>query len=585
MKVFLCLLAFLAVLFLTSNLTFAQRQNERAMLWAARTQLINNDIEIDINKFGAADKAYFYARLGETWWEKDKKEASIYLNKAADYALSPATDYKDNEEKFRLLRDLLKVVASKDSKLEKKLIAELTEKSEDLSESDNSENSETILKTARSLVDVDVQKAFNLGILTLRQKKPVFSFSSILLFLKIREKNESLANNYFAQALTVAQTKGTSDLLGNLIALAFPETSFAVGEEPQWTQVSDELLRKKCLNIVADYIKIEVEEALEKKRSDCKTTSYYGIRLLNQYERLLPEKVPVISQAINVCQVSLESKNKNNSSSDEKPKTIEELLEAARETDDKELKTKYLLDVAHIAHNQKKYKLAVEILDDIDEDMRNKPPGVWEFNRTISTASLISELIENENLPEVYDTFKKSPDVTRTFIRVLVIDKLDSKKNKLFGYELLNDARGEFNKLDLKPIENVRVILNDPTAFKNVATLYDKFGYPNEAIETYQESITSLNRYIAKIPSDKRRDIVRSLPLNWSNYANFQNPFFENYFQRIEQSISQIEFTPIRLDVRLQFLKNSLKKQIEIEKETLKAKPKNQKKESANKND
>lgn len=585
MKILSRLSAFLIILFLASNLALAQRQNERAMLWAARTQSITNDILMDINKFGIADRTIFYARLGEIWWEKDKQEASTYLTKAVEYATNPATDYKDSQEKFRFLRDLLKIVASKDIKLEKRLIAELTETPEDLSESDNNANSEAILKTARSIADVDIQKAFNLGILTLRQRKPVFSFYSVLLFLKIREKNEPLANNYYAQALTVAQTKPTSDFLDNLISLSFPEISVATGEKPQWTAVSDELLRKKSLNILANYIKIEAQEALEKKRTDCKVTSFYGVRLLNQYQQLLPEKTPVISQAINVCQVSLESKDKTNSSTDEKPKTIEELLESAKETDDKELKTKYLLDAARMAINQKKYKLAVEILDDIDEDMRDKPFGVWEFNRKISTSSLIAELIENDNLPEMYETFKKSPDVTRTFIRVSVVNKLDPKKNKLLGYELLNNAREEFNKLDLKPFENVRVIVNDPAVFKHIAVLYDKFGYPNDAIETYQESIKSLNRYITQIPSDKRRDVVSSLPINWSYYGDLQNPFFENYFQRIEQSISQIEFTPIRLDVRLQLLKNSLKKRMEIEKEILKIKPENQKKEGVIKND
>lgn len=575
MKVFSCLLAFLIVLFLISNPILAQQQNERAvMLWTARTQSTTNDILIDINKLDAADRAFFYARLGETWWEKDKNEAGNYFNKAVEYATSPATEYKDAQEKFQLLRDLLKTVASKDVKLEKKIIAALTEASEELSETDNTANSEAILKTARSIVDTDVQKAFNLGILTLRQKNPVFSFSSVLLFLKIRGKNETLANNYYAQALTVAQTKATGDFLDNLIGLAFPEVSVAVGEKPQWTQVSDELLRKRCLSILADYIKNEAEDSLEKKRTDCRTTSFYGIKLLNQYKLLLPEKAPVISQAINICQVSLEPKNKPDSTLDEKPKTIEELLELAQETEDKELKTKYLLDAAHLANKQKKYKLAVKILDDVGEDMRDKPPGVWEFNRQISTASLILELIENENLSETYDTFKKSPDVTRTFIKISVIDKLDPKKHKQLGYDLLNDVRKEFNKLDLKPMENVRVIVSDPTLFKYVAVLYDKFGFPNEAVETYQDSIKSLNRYIAQISSDRRKETVRLLPLNWSVYADFQSPLFENHFESIEQSISQIEFQPIRLNVRLQWLKNSLRRQTEIEKEMLKAKPK-----------
>lgn len=572
MKVFF--FAFFIILLSVSNLVFAQRQNERAALWSARTQSTTNEILADINKLDAADRAIYYARLGESWWEKDKNQANIYLDKAIDYATSPATAYKDQQEKFQLLRNLLKIVASKDTKLEKKLIAQLTETSEVLNEVDNNANSEAILQAARSLVDVDVQRAFNLGILTLRQRNPVFSFSSVLLFLKIRAKNEKLANDYFAQALAVVQTTAASDFLDNLIGLAFPELSVAVGQNPQWNSVSDELLRKKSLNITADYIRVEGEEILGKRRANCRITSLYGTRLLDKFKLFLPEKVTFIIQAINACQVSVEPKNKIGSSGDEKSKTIEELLEAAKEADDKEIKTKYMLEAAQMAYRLKKYKLAVEILDGIDEDMRDKPFGVWKYNRIISTASLILEIIENNNLPEMYETFKKSPNTERTFIRVSVINKLDPKKNKLLGYELLNDAREEFNKLNLKPIENVRVIVEDPTVFNYLASLYITFGYPNDAIETHQEAINSLNRYIAQIPSDSKRDVVRSLPLNWSGYANFKDSFFETYFQRIEQNISQIEFTPIRLNVRLQWLKNSLKKQIEAEKETIKVETK-----------
>lgn len=565
MKVLLYFFGIFVVIFLISNAGFAQSE-ERVMLWSARNQSITNDILKDINGLGSNEKPLVYAKLGSIWWEKDRNEGLSWLNKAVDYAISPATDYKDTQEKLTVLRSLLKIAASKDINLEKKLIAKLTETTEDLSDDERKDNSEAILKTAISLVDIDAQRAFGLGIFTLHQKQPVFSFSSMILFLRLQKKNPTLADEYYRQALEVVKTKGTFDFFDTLIRLAFPDPIEA--QIPPLKVV----LRKNLLAVLADYIKIETQEVLEKRRADCKLTGFYGQKLISHYQTHLPEKLPVVNQAINICQISNSDANKDSSPPDKKPQTIEEYLSAADKTDDRELKKNYLLDAAHLGVDQKKYEFAIEILYRIDEDLRNKPFGVWEVVLMRAATPLIVGSIENDNLPEMYSTFKRLPDGARTLVRISVIDKLDEKKYKLLGYELLDEARKELNKFDFKPVgQDVRVLLANPTLFGNVVLFLDKFGYSNEAVEVYQESIEVLNRYTKQFSEDETEKLS-SQPIDWSQYANFRDSFFETYFQRIDQNISQIEYVPIRLEVRFQWLKTSLKKQSDIEKELQKIK-------------
>ncbi|MFM9905007.1 MAG: hypothetical protein ACKVQJ_10610 [Pyrinomonadaceae bacterium] len=562
-------LAFLFVLFQAFVIAFAQ-QDEKVLLWSARSQSITNDILKEIDSSSSSEKPLRYGLLGEAWWEKDSAKGKFWLDKAVEYAVSPATEYTDKKEKLQVVRDLLKIVASKDAVLEKKLVTVLSETSEDLSDKDAEENSEAILQTAISLVDVDVQRAFNLGVFTLRQKTPVFSFTSMRLFLKMQKRNETLANNYYALALGVAKTNETSDFFDNLIRLSFPEPT-----DSEHAFVSDNRLRRSLLETLSDRIEIEAEEVLEKRRNDCNLTGYYGRRLLSNYEALVPERLQIIIQAINTCQISLKKDEKSSSPFDEKPKTIDEFLSAAEKTDDKSKKAEYLIEAARLAERQKQYKRAIQILYTVDGDMRNKPFGVWEATLLFAATPLIIEFIENDNLPEMYGIFKKLPDVTRTLVRISVIDKLDEKKYRFLGYELLGEARKELGRIDFKPVgKDVRVLLANPTMFEDVVYFYNKFGYQTEAIETYDESIKALNRFTAQIASEEKHQRNDSQPIKWTDYADFNGSFYETYFQRIDQNISQIEYKTVRLAVRIHWLKLALKKQSDVEKEAQKIRPK-----------
>jgi hypothetical protein len=538
---------------------FAQKNNERILLWQTRTQSTTNDILIQINKSRSSERVFYYAKLGEIWWEKDQKEGKQYLEKAVEYAVSPATDYKNFKEQISKLRDLLKIVSPKDASLEKKIISKLNELSVGENTGENNLNSDAILETAVLLVDIDIQRAYNLGVSTLKQKQPVFSFRSVRLFLNIRNKNEILANNFYKQALEVAKLNVSDDFIDNLFRISFPESY-------EFPPVSDDSLRKHFLGILSQNIQTEAQNVLEKKQENCNFTKYYGVKIFNQYKQLLPEKTVVIEKAIGICQVSDEIKNKDGLSPDEQPKTIEDYLELAKLTNDKKLRNKYLLEAALIANQQqKKFKLAIEILDQIDDDERNTPPAVWDIERLTATTSLIIELIENNYLQDVNETIKKSPAKLRPEIRISVADKLDSVKNKLYGYELLNEAKVELAKTDFKFSSASPVFINSPLSYKNLTDLYLTFGYQPDAIETFDDSIKSLNRYVADTPEDNIPSLKRSV--NWKVFADFPDKFIEVYFQRIERGFAEIENIPIKLDIQLQWLKNSLKKQIEVEKE------------------
>jgi tetratricopeptide (TPR) repeat protein len=389
--------------------------------------------------------------------------------------------------------------------------------------------------------------------------------------VKLQKKNAVLADNYFALALVAARTSGTHDIFDNLGRLAFPEST-----DSQAPFVSDIRLRRNLLEILSDKIKIESQEVLEKSRTDCALTVDFGRRFLAHYESIAPQRLPVINQAINICQISLAKDENNSSPFDEKPQTIEEFLSAAEKTGDKNLKAKYLRNAAMLAERKKEYTRAIDILFQIDADMRDKPFGVWEAILLNAATPLLVQSIESDNLEEMYALFKKLPDVTRTLIRVSVISKLNEKNHRLLGRELLDEARQELGKIDFKPVgKDVHVLLASPTMFGQVVNFYDKFGYQNEAIDTYDETIKVINRFVIEIPSEDRNQKAISQPINWGYFGIFNGPLFDTHFLRIDQAISRIDFRPIRLKVRYQWLKVSLKKQAEIEEEIRLNKSKN----------
>jgi hypothetical protein len=118
----------------------------------------------------------------------------------------------------------LKIVAPKDAALTKRLITKLIDEAEDMGQKDDDATSEAVVQAAIALVDLRPVEAFDLVSLTLKKRKPYFSFSSAIFCLKAASKQGELANRFFSDAVDAARTHSDIGIFDKLVRLAFPET-------------------------------------------------------------------------------------------------------------------------------------------------------------------------------------------------------------------------------------------------------------------------------------------------------------------------------------------------------------------------
>jgi hypothetical protein len=525
--------AFFFIIFLFSQLALAQtnsndKQSEAARLWKMRSEFATNDITKDIEKLNHQDKVLYYSRLGDVWWKQDKVEGKIWLDKATDIVLSPATDFKTDKDRLEAIRNLLKIITSKDEILSKKLIKKLSEITENSNQDEIKNNGEALVESAYSIADNDPQKAFNLGISAIKLNKPVFSF---FLYWKLHKLNIALADNYFEVGVNRIQVDTENTFLIILQRTAFPElmADFSTNPKPK----PNDLLRKKFLDVVANYLKIEADEILSGKLSSCQKTWVFDYKMNSFFAQLLPEKLPILLYAQEMCEKTRSQSTNELVKNLNELKTIEDFLSAAEKTDDQKQKDSYKLSAARIAVEQKKFTQAIEILEDISEDFRKTSNSVWENYHLESWAGHVVQLFENNEITLLYDEIKKSPEYIRAELYLALSQKCSKEKNRQIGYEFLNTAMKVYEKKDFEPYADNRIFFDNPVYVMSATLGYAKLGYDNETLESYSVAVKSLNKFINKIPSEERRERIAKLPFIWENYVNFPELYFETYFQNI----------------------------------------------------
>ncbi|HLM61520.1 MAG TPA: hypothetical protein VK308_12010, partial [Pyrinomonadaceae bacterium] len=466
--------------------------------------------------------------------------------------------------------NLLKIVSSKDEKLSRKLLQRLAEITENSNQDEIKNNGEAITDTAVAVADNDAQKAFNLGVSAIRLGKSTFS---IVLFWKLQKKNPSLADSYFQAGINRLQKDVDLNFFLRLKQAGFPESEFpdyAANPKPK----PNDLLRKRFLDILANYLKAEADDFLEKRISVCEKNSRLGLRLEIFFAQLLPERVQMINYSREVCENPRGQTENDFIKKQFSLKTVEEFLAAAEESNDQRQKDNYRISAAQMALKEKKFKQAIEILEIISEEGRKSSNGVWNSLHRESWMGFVVKLFKANELAALYETLKKSPDNLRPYLYLTVIEKCEKETDKPLAYEFLNGAREDFKKINFEPTKDFRILLENPGALSAIPKEYARFDYVNEAIESHLEAIKGLNKFIEKIPTEERPDRIPGLPIVWQSYTNFSGKFFETHFQNINDNAAAVELPLMRARIRLDILKFCLKKLTEAEKRELELKTK-----------
>ncbi len=140
----------------------------------------------------------------------------------------------------------------------------------------------------------------------------------------------------------------------------------------------------------------------------------------------------------------------------EKPlETMDDLLEEADKTDNRDAGTAYRFRAAQMAAGQRDFKRAIEILDRIDGEARKIMGGMWEKSRTEWTASLAYQSLARSDVQQVDQILGSAPPDLRPLAQIVFTQKLSVGESRVSPGALLAEARKELGRVNLPGGERV----------------------------------------------------------------------------------------------------------------------------------
>lgn len=514
-------------------------------IWKSRADTVTYSLLKETAKIDELERALLYAQIGDLWWKSDQTQSNVWFEKSADSIFFYSSeDIKTNGAKYiRISGEILKIIADRNQKQSSRLTKILSEIG-NLSEDDKTINADVLIELAFETVEKNPQKAFQLGITAFRIGNPR-GYAPLLL--RLRRYDAKLADRLFPTAFSATAASQDFMMLQSLKMTAFPEV--VLPDIPKETYLP-ESLKIETLNFFADYIVHQQIKYTNKTIPNC----FYEARLIaplaNQFANLLPQKLPIVQQAINVCLENQNTVTKEVNDALFTSGNIEELLSKADEVKNNTgARALYLFRAILFATEQKRFALAIKILDGMSKEEREHDAQSWDGMRYESAGGLASVQIKENDLAGAVRTLDDVPITILPFAQVISVKDCAARNAQTYAFcvEILNNARRSFIKSD-KPFA-------DKIGYWIFAVkLFAQLKLNNEAAETFQEIAKGFNNSI----SEKGAHTPPILPAE-----RFASVISADLLEARENSLSEsanlINEPKVRIQINLAFLTLVLK--------------------------
>lgn len=536
-----------------SNQQKSQNQQENQakseiLKWQTISEQLTKDI-INDTKSDYPERPLILAKLSGFWWKNDEDSAQKWLKTAVNEVTFDKLNETNTQkaERMRVAGELIKLVMPKDKFLAEKLISYVTKEASE--SGSNLQNADEFIKTALQIVDENPTSAKMLGTLSLKYGQ---SYQLFRLIRELNLKNEVLAENLFGEALLSAERNKNNDTTVGLISSLYN----VVFRQYKGKSLSENS-KKNYLNVLFNLVSADTDFSC----SYLSTAS----SLISSYENYFPEKAIAIRQKTTSCQ-NLDkgiANSINSNLSNDQPETVDELISAAKETEDDFLKSSYYRQAIKKLFNSKDFEQIFSVLEDMDEEEK-KVFGEDAWNSWwIETALKASALsIKNDNLSGAYRIINKTPKKLRPSIQSGLAKEFKDE-DKALAIQMLDSARKDLDTFEINSKDKAAFLIYLVKQYAEIA--------PYETMNVFNEIITAVNKADAENPENARV----------KDFAPFSDSILipilileENEFSTMKL-LSEIDSTNSRIRFRLGFLEQSLEKlnQAKMQlKKTLKAK-------------
>jgi hypothetical protein len=392
--IYACLL-----ILLPASSAFAQPatsvQNDARELWLVRSQTLTTDLLKDAADLKSTQRAVLWVKLAQRWWHEDPKRAGTWITNAIEVVeqVPNKETPEEREERWDTARILLTIVTPLDQKLAKRLLTALT--SDKSTDNDRGAAANALIDAAVTVVEKDPKRAAELGAMAMWAGTPNNNIMELLF--PLRAQDPKLADSLFVQALALLKQDPGSRLANSLMYVAFPVQRGLSGNTP----VPPEPLRIELLQFYLGLINTKPSNG-EGPNSNCGTITWLA-PLFSEFERLLPQHMPVVRQAISRCQPgsSLAQQVIDDNTRSQPLNTVESFLKAAADAKATDVRTVYKSRAANLAAEGDDYELAIKILEDMSKEEREFMGEAWDSFRWSWAADGAVEHYKNRRFREM----------------------------------------------------------------------------------------------------------------------------------------------------------------------------------------
>ncbi len=404
--------------------------------WLSRVNRITSDLTKDLFPLSESEKSIFLVQIARLWWKEDNAAAKDALKKALSLVSVLDTDAESvRAEKLATARKLLNTVILFDKQSTDKLLEEIdkAEKNDQTSES----NGKAILQAALSVVAIDPEQAFQLGIKSLRYG--IFD-STITLVAQLSLRDGGLASKLTIQTANLAVQKNENSWINSLSALIFIAL--------KGRNFSDEA-QKTILDLV-----FKAGFGSQSAPDSCDSV-VRGLYLIAFYDKLLPLLSGPIRQKGVLCRNALGTAKGDaigEKLGEVAPKSVDELIELAQNSKNPDEKGEYYRKAIKLLTESEQYNAALSILDDIKEEDRKTlgdfgEETVWEGLRWDYAYRACLTLLKEDDEGGVRAIVNKTPDNIRTILQGRLAAKMINTKDNSYTFELLQAGRKNISKI------------------------------------------------------------------------------------------------------------------------------------------
>ncbi|MGB7067991.1 MAG: hypothetical protein WBD22_00670 [Pyrinomonadaceae bacterium] len=530
-----------------SPVAFSQNTkfNPKLLVWQERVDRLTDGVIKDSSSFIDSEKAFYLALVAKLSWKFDPRKSKVHLKQSAKIIRNSleSDDRANLGTNLENSQKTIRVIAELDTNLSQELAERVLEIS---SEKDRTgQHSDLLLLIALQVFEKNPQLAFDIGVKSLTLGNPIEIFR---LIASLNAKDGVLADRLFSLALINARRTGDIEFINRLSA-AFKTFKGAT--------ISD-ASRLSYLELLADLMMAGTISEQERP-AGCKAASI-AARLLDQFDHYLPTRSLTLRQQVQICLAYISHSDLERTraaTEDNQPQTVDDLIRAASNTNDRFLKSDYFYRAISKLAAEMKFDEILSLLDGMTkEETKVFPPGAWDGWRGEYSLQLALQKVKSDDLPAVYRILDRTPNSVRPYVRLSLANKLSERSYADFILEILEKTRKELNSFELPPKDVA-------SSYISLARLYVKVQ-PGDAPAVFVEAVKAINNS----DSENKEDLPEKNFAPLRDYVPLPNGLLEANEFIVFSGLANISSKRSRVRLKLGLLESSIQGLL-VEKNTI----------------